>query len=238
MYSLHERQSTPGGHFCTWTPLPNHLTHLRNLVMWSGKFHFRRVRQDLKQVLRTFSWPRTFKGTQSTISSRRQWVMSARVACQMQHSNCGRNTGNWTIADSFISVFPGGHSPASQRRNSGSIPNTHMRFVVYRMSLGQHFITRFRSILTQCSSERYSVKIWGQSINRRSTTIYIYTQNCISLRERAIQQSSQSSCLPSKYVKTVKATVYGTKLQLHHSIYTIRITWSFSLTGKTNGTWK
>jgi hypothetical protein len=93
--------------------------------------------------------------------------MSARVACHMQHSNCGRHTDNWTIADSFISVFPGGHSPASQRRNSSSIPDIHMRFAVYRMSLGQHFFTRFRSTRTQCSSERYSAKILGQRINRR-----------------------------------------------------------------------
>ena len=128
-------------------------------VTWSGEYHFSPFRQDLKQVLWTFSRMRTFKGTHSTISSRRQWILSARFACQMNHWNCGRHTDNWTIADSFISVFPGGHSPASQRRNSGSIPDIHMRFVVYRMTPGQHFFMHFRSPLPQCSSERYSQRI-------------------------------------------------------------------------------
>jgi len=67
---------------------------LRNLVTWSGECHFSRLRQDLKRVLWTFSRLRTFKGTHSTISSRSQWILSARVACQMSQWNCGRHTDN------------------------------------------------------------------------------------------------------------------------------------------------
>ena len=170
--------------------------------MWSGEFHSSRSRQDLKQVLWTFSTLCTLKGTRSTISSRRQWVLSARVACQTNPSNCGRHTDNWTIADSFISVFPGGHSPVSKRRNSGSIPDIHMRFAVYTMTLGRHFFTHFRSDLPQCSSERYSAKTWGQRINRLSHRDPTTAKTCTRLRERAIQQHSQSSCILSKHVKT------------------------------------
>jgi hypothetical protein len=171
---------------------------------------------------------RPFKGTHSTISSRRQWILSARVACRMNQWNCGRNTDNWTIADSFISVFPGGQSPTSQRRNSASIPDTHVRFVVYRMTLGQHFFTHFRSTLSQCSSERYSQRIIRLCHRNPTTTKNMYPSS------RTGYTAILSVFLPPIEIHTECNRRYKTAT----SIYTLRITWSFSRTGKRNGTWK
>ena len=136
------------------------------------------------------------KGTHSTICSRRQWIPSARVAGQMNQWNCGRHTDNWTIADSFISVFPCGHSPASQRRNSGSFADIHMRLAVYRMILGQDFFTHFRSTLSQCSSERYSQIIIRLSHRNPTTT----KQQHVSVFENGLYSIPLS--LPASYRNT------------------------------------